>query len=85
MYLKMNHLRKAEYHFRQAIEISPANAVLISCEGTVRAIFSFYLFALHSPIALPQVCFPWASLLTRDGLLRIWFSPAFCVIVVLLV
>ncbi|KAG8844122.1 anaphase-promoting complex subunit cdc27 [Tulasnella sp. 330] len=35
VYLKQNKLRKAEYHFRKAIEISPSNAVLVSCEGTV--------------------------------------------------
>ena len=35
VYLKQNKLRKAEYHFRKAVEISPSNAVLISCEGTV--------------------------------------------------
>ncbi len=38
VYLKENKLRKAGYHFGKAIEISPSNAVLVSCEGTVSRI-----------------------------------------------
>lgn len=36
MYLKQNKYRKAEYHFRKAIEINPSNAVLIGAQANVR-------------------------------------------------
>lgn len=60
MYLKQNKLRKAEYHFRKAIEISPSNAVLIHCEGTVSPCSLLPTFYLLFP-EMAQVTFSEAS------------------------
>ena len=36
VYMKTGKYRLAEYHFRRASEISPSNAMLLLCVGTVR-------------------------------------------------